>query len=89
MRGLLIFSVFYSGLDLFDDEVLAGMGRTGEWLCMNHWDVVPDIVTLGKSFGNGFPVTAMVVKEEYTEVLDKISDSSSYGGKSFYYFAEK
>jgi 4-aminobutyrate aminotransferase/4-aminobutyrate aminotransferase/(S)-3-amino-2-methylpropionate transaminase len=56
---------------------------------MNHWDVVPDIVTLGKSFGNGFPVTAMVVKEEYTEVLDKISDSSSYGGKSFYYFAEK
>jgi len=65
---------------LFDDEVLAGMGRTGEWLCMNHWNVVPDIVTLGKSFGNGFPVTAMVVKEEYAEALDKISASSSYGG---------
>jgi len=68
------------GILLFDDEVLAGMGRTGEWLCMNHWDVVPDIVTLGKSFGNGFPVTAMVVKEEYAEALDKISASSSYGG---------
>lgn len=65
---------------LMDDEVLAGMGRTGEWLTMNHWDVVPDIVTLGKSFGNGFPVTAMVVKEEYAEALDKISASSSYGG---------
>lgn len=65
---------------LFDDEVLAGMGRTGEWLCMNHWHVVPDIVTLGKSFGNGFPVTAMVLKEEYGEALESISASSSYGG---------
>jgi len=68
------------GILLFADEVLTGMGRTGEWLCMNHWDVVPDIITLGKSFGNGFPVTAMVVKEEYAEALDKISASSSYGG---------
>lgn len=65
---------------LFDDEVLAGCGRTGEWLCMNHWDVVPDIVTLGKSFGNGFPVTAMVLKEEHGEALESISASSSYGG---------
>jgi len=65
---------------LFDDEVLAGMGRTGEWLCMNHWDVVPDIVTLGKSFGNGFPVTAMVLKGEHGEALESISASSSYGG---------
>ncbi len=65
---------------LFDDEVLAGMGRTGKWMCVEHWDVIPDIVTFGKSFGNGFPVTAMVVKEEYAEALDKISASSSYGG---------
>ena len=68
------------GILLFDDEVLAGMGRTGEWLALNHYDVVPDIVTFGKSFGNGFPVTAMVVKGEYAEALDKISASSSYGG---------
>lgn len=68
------------GILLMDDEVLAGMGRTGEWLTMNHWDVVPDIVTLGKSFGNGFPVTAMVVSEENAGALDKISASSSYGG---------
>jgi len=65
---------------LLDDEVLAGMGRTGEWLCMNHWNIIPDIVTLGKSFGNGFPVTAMVVDEENGEALEKISASSSYGG---------
>jgi 4-aminobutyrate aminotransferase/4-aminobutyrate aminotransferase/(S)-3-amino-2-methylpropionate transaminase len=65
---------------LFADEVLAGMGRTGEWMTMDHWKTVPDIVTFGKSFGNGFPVTAMVVKEEYSEALNKISASSSYGG---------
>lgn len=68
------------GILLMDDEVLAGMGRTGEWLTMSHWDVVPDIVTFGKSFGNGFPVTAMVVSEENASALDKISASSSYGG---------
>jgi 4-aminobutyrate aminotransferase-like enzyme len=68
------------GLLLFADEVLAGMGRTGEWTCMSHWNTVPDIITFGKSFGNGFPVTAMVVKEEYGDALNKISASSSYGG---------
>jgi 4-aminobutyrate aminotransferase-like enzyme len=68
------------GLLLFADEVLAGMGRTGEWTCMSHWDTVPDIITFGKSFGNGFPVTAMVVNEENGDALNKISASSSYGG---------
>ena len=65
---------------LFADEVLTGMGRTGEILCLDHWNTQPDIVTFGKSFGNGFPVTAMVVKEEYAEILEDISVSSSYGG---------
>lgn len=68
------------GVLLFDDEVLAGMGRTGEYLTLKHWDVTPDIVTFGKSFGNGFPVTALVVKDEYADAMDKISGSSSYGG---------
>ena len=41
-------------LKLFADEVLTGMGRAGEWMCMSHWDVVPDIVTFGKSFYDDF-----------------------------------
>jgi 4-aminobutyrate aminotransferase/4-aminobutyrate aminotransferase/(S)-3-amino-2-methylpropionate transaminase len=65
---------------LFGDEILTGMGRTGEWLCLDHWNIIPDIVTFGKSFGNGFPVTAMIVKEENADALNKISASSSYGG---------
>ena len=65
---------------LMADEVLTGMGRTGKWLCLEHWGVVPDVVTLGKGFGNGFPVTAVAVREPYREAIEKISASSSYGG---------
>ncbi len=65
---------------LFADEVLTSMGRTGKFLCMEHWDVVPDVVTLGKGFGNGFPVTAMAVRTPYADAVDKISASTSYGG---------
>jgi 4-aminobutyrate aminotransferase-like enzyme len=68
------------GILLFTDEVLTGMGRTGKFLCTEHWDVVPDVVTLGKGFGNGFPVTAMVVREPYADAVDRISASTSYGG---------
>ena len=63
-----------------DDEVLCGMGRTGRFLCMEHWNVVPDVVTLGKSFGNGFPVTAVVCREPFKDSFEKISASTSYGG---------
>ena len=64
----------------FADEVLTGMGRTGKILCCEHWNVLPDVVTLGKGFGNGFPVTAMAVRKEYADAVDKISASTSYGG---------
>lgn len=68
------------GILLFADEVLTGMGRTGKYLCLEHWGVVPDVVTLGKGLGNGFPVTAMVVREPYADAVDAISASTSYGG---------
>jgi 4-aminobutyrate aminotransferase-like enzyme len=65
---------------LMADEVLTGIGRTGKWLCTEHYGVVPDVVTLGKGFGNGFPVTAVCVREPYMETFEAISASSSYGG---------
>jgi 4-aminobutyrate aminotransferase-like enzyme len=69
-----------TGILLMADEVLTSMARTGKWLCMEHWDVVPDVVTLGKGFGNGFPVTCVAVREPYKESFESISASSSYGG---------
>jgi 4-aminobutyrate aminotransferase-like enzyme len=68
------------GILLMADEVLTSMGRTGKFLALEHWDTLPDVVTLGKGFGNGFPVTAMVVREPYAESVEKISASTSYGG---------
>jgi 4-aminobutyrate aminotransferase-like enzyme len=68
------------GILLMADEVLTCMGRTGRWLCLEHWDVVPDVVSLGKGFGNGFPVTAVAVRAPHKESFERISASSSYGG---------
>ena len=68
------------GILLMADEVLTGVGRTGKWLCMEHWGVLPDVVTLGKGLGNGFPVTAMVVREKHAAAVEAISASTSYGG---------
>ncbi len=68
------------GILLFADEVLTSMGRTGKFFAMEHWDTRPDVVTVGKGFGNGFPVTAMMVSERYKEAINKISASTSYGG---------
>jgi 4-aminobutyrate aminotransferase-like enzyme len=65
---------------LMADEVLTSFARTGKWLCMEHWNVVPDVVTLGKGFGNGFPVTCVAVREPFMETFESISASSSYGG---------
>lgn len=68
------------GVLLMADEVLTSWGRTGKWLCLEHWDVVPDVVSIGKGFGNGFPVTCVAVREPYKESFEAISASSSYGG---------
>ena len=68
------------GILLMADEVLTCMARTGKMFAMEHWDTVPDVMTLGKGFGNGFPVTAMLVAEQYKESIEKISASTSYGG---------
>jgi len=68
------------GILLVADEVLTSMGRTGQWLCMENWQTLPDVVTLGKGFGNGFPVTAAIAREPIKDNFSRISASSSYGG---------
>jgi len=62
------------------DEILAGMGRTGKMFAVEHYDIVPDIIVLGKGVAGGFPISAFAVKEEYNWVLDKSSASTTYGG---------
>jgi acetylornithine/N-succinyldiaminopimelate aminotransferase len=52
-----------AGALLIDDEVQTGMGRTGRWLAIEHEGVKPDIVTLAKGIGSGFPMGALVARE--------------------------
>lgn len=68
------------GILLFVDEVLTCMGRTGKMFCVNHEDVIPDILTLGKGFGNGYPVTATLYSDKFKDRMKEVSSASSYGG---------
>jgi acetylornithine/N-succinyldiaminopimelate aminotransferase len=53
-----------SGALMIVDEVQTGMGRTGKWLAMQHTKVKPDIVTLAKGIASGFPMGALVARED-------------------------
>jgi len=61
------------GILLICDEVMAGFGRSGKWFACEHWDVVPDILTVAKGINSGYvPLGAMVVSEPISEwVRDK------------------
>lgn len=56
------------GVLLIADEVISGFGRTGRMFCCDHWDVVPDIMTLSKALTSGYaPLGATVVKQEIAD----------------------
>ncbi len=55
---------------LIADEVLCGYGRTGKFLALDHWQVVPDLVTLGKGLGGGYaPLAAVIAHSSVFEVF--------------------
>ncbi len=56
-----------TGALLIADEVYTGLGRTGSFLACGHDDVLPDVVTLGKALGGGFPISACVGRRAVME----------------------
>ncbi len=62
------------------DEVQTGMGRTGKWFCFQHYDIVPDIVTLAKGLGGGVPIGAMIAGKKVSEVFKPGMHASTFGG---------
>ena len=68
------------GLLMMMDEVQTGFGRTGEWFGFQHAGVVPDVVTMAKAMGNGFPVGAMWAKREVAAVFQPGDHGSTYSG---------
>ncbi len=69
----------YGGI-FIADEVQTAWGRTGtKWFGIEHWDVVPDIITSAKGVGNGLPIGITIAKPEIADALKGLS-ISTFGG---------
>lgn len=74
------------GILLIFDEVQTGFGKTGKWFACEHWDVTPDIMTIGKGFTGGYiPLGATVTTPKIADVFRKepgkeFRSGSTYGG---------
>jgi 4-aminobutyrate aminotransferase-like enzyme len=67
------------------DEMLTGFGRTGRYWGADHSGVEPDIVTIGKAFGGGFPLSGVLTRDEIASSKPwsvPSGSSSSYGGNA-------
>jgi taurine--2-oxoglutarate transaminase len=55
------------------DEVMSGFGRTGRWFAVDHWDVIPDIMTMAKGLTSGYaPLGAVAMKPEVAKHFDHV-----------------
>ena len=57
------------GALLILDEIQCGMGRTGKMFAFEHFDIVPDVLTLGKALGGGMPIGALVAAQEHLNLF--------------------
>ena len=64
---------------MVDDEVQAGMGRTGRWFAIEHWNVEPDVICIAKAIASGLPLGATVAREELMD-WEPGSHATTFGG---------
>ena len=69
------------GLLFMVDEVQTGLGRTGRWFGHQHFDVVPDVVTMAKALGNGVPIGACWARDEVADAFQPGDHATTYGGQ--------
>jgi acetylornithine/N-succinyldiaminopimelate aminotransferase len=69
-----------SGALLIFDEVQTGVGRTGKWFACEHDGVDPDVMTLGKGLGGGFPVAAFLTTEAVARTVSLGDHGTTFGG---------
>lgn len=65
---------------LIFDEIQTGMGRTGKMFCFKHYGVEPDIMTLAKALGGGFPIGALVGNAKVADLFQPGTHASTFGG---------
>lgn len=68
------------GVLLIIDEIQTGMGRTGEWFAFQHYGIKPDIITVAKALGSGFPVGAVLAAEEVAQAFTPGTHGTTFGG---------
>ena len=69
------------GILLVCDEVMCGLGRTGEWFAVDHWGVVPDMITMAKGLTSAYlPLGAVAMSEA---IADHFRDRVYYGGLTY------
>jgi acetylornithine/N-succinyldiaminopimelate aminotransferase len=69
-----------TGTLLILDEVQTGFGRTGKWFAREHSGIEPDIMTLAKAMGGGFPMGAMLAQEDVAANFGRGDHASTFGG---------
>lgn len=62
------------------DEVQSGLCKTGRWFAWQHADAKPDVVSVAKALGNGFPIGACLAAGEAAELFSPGKHGSTYGG---------
>jgi acetylornithine aminotransferase (EC 2.6.1.11) len=70
------------GLLLIVDEVQTGLGRTGKFYGYQHFGIKPDIITLAKGLGGGFPIGCVIAREEVAQAFKPGSHGSTFGGNA-------
>ena len=67
---------------LVADEVQSGAGRTGKFLAVEHFEVVPDILTMAKGIASGMPLSAVITRPDLAEKWAVGSHGGTYGGNA-------
>lgn len=65
---------------LIFDEIQCGMGRTGHLFAYKGFDVIPDMITIAKALGGGFPIGALLAKQEVASAFEKGDHGTTFGG---------
>jgi len=69
------------GITMICDEVMLGFGRTGEWFAVNHWDVVPDLMTMAKGLTSAYvPLGAVGMRRS---IADRFKDKQFASGLTY------
>ena len=69
-----------NGIVFIADEIQSGMGRTGKMFAIEHWNIEPDVLVVGKSLAAGMPLAAVVGKAEIMDAIHPWGLGGTYGG---------